>query len=124
MANRRASDWQAANSKSAGINLRRVRSPDAPKITMAQGSATATELRASRAVVSAISFVMDAMESSSYKRRSDANLCQGGAQLFGGPEENRAHAQSFGRFQVSGTVIYKNAFLRSPLCDSQHKLID
>ncbi len=33
----RQSGPQAANSKSAGISFRRVRSPDAPKITMVQG---------------------------------------------------------------------------------------
>src|SRR5580692_3984284 len=124
MENRRASDWQAANSKSAGINLRRVRSPDAPKITIAQGSATATELRASRAVVSAMSFVIEAMRSSSCKGRSDATFRQRSAQLFSRLEENRAHTQGFRRFQVRGTVVYENALFRSALRDSQRKLID
>jgi len=60
MAKRRASERDSANSKSAGINLRRARSPDAPKITIVQGSATATELCGSRVALSAISLVMDA----------------------------------------------------------------
>src|SRR5438445_3277629 len=61
MAKRRASERHSANSKSAGINLRRARSPDAPKITMVQGSATATELCGSRVALSAISLVRDAI---------------------------------------------------------------
>jgi hypothetical protein len=60
MAKRRASERLSANSKSAGINLRRARSPDAPKITIVQGSATATELCGSRVALLAISLVMDA----------------------------------------------------------------
>src|SRR6266568_6032820 len=61
MAKRRASERHSANSKSAGINLRRARSPDAPKITMVQGSATATELCGSRVALSAISLVREAI---------------------------------------------------------------
>ena len=60
MAKRRASERLSANSKSAGINLRRARSPDAPKITIVQGSATATELCGSRVALLAISLVEDA----------------------------------------------------------------
>src|SRR5437016_9546726 len=124
MANRLASDRQAANAKSAGINFRWVRSPDAPKITIAQGSASATELRASRTAVSAISCVMDAMSSSSYKCRSHATLRQRCAQLCGRAEEYRGHTQSFGGFEIRGAVIYKDAFLRRALRDSQRKLVD
>src|ERR1700730_3622613 len=119
MANRRASELQAANSKSAGINFRRVRSPDAPKITMAQGSAAATELRGSRSSLSARSMEAGAISLSSYQRGPDATLSQGGAQLFGRPEENRAHAQGLGGFEVRGTIIYEDAFLGSALRDSQ-----
>src|SRR5437868_2270638 len=124
MANRRASERQAANSKSAGINLRRVRSPEAPKITIVQGSATATELRGSGATVSAISFVTDAIGSSSYKRRPDATLRQVSAQLLGRTKENRRHPHLFGWFQICWTVVYKDAFLGSALRDAQCKLID
>src|SRR3984893_9697342 len=124
MANRRASERQAANSKSAGVSFRRVRSPDAPKITMAQGSAAVTELRGSRSSLSAMSVEAGGIRLSSYKRRPHATLRQGGAQLFGRPEENRAHAQGLGRFEVRGTVIYKNAFLGSTLRHSQRKPVD
>src|ERR1700751_5359220 len=124
MENRRASDWQAANSKSAGINLGRGGSPDAPKITIRQGAATATELRASRVVVSAMSFVIEAMKSSSCKGRSNATFRQRSAQLFSRSEENRAHTQLLGRFQVRGTVVYENARFRGSLRDSERKFID
>src|SRR2546427_7648886 len=124
MANRRASDPQAANSNSAGINFGRVRSPEAPQITMVHGSAATTELRESKATVSAISLVMEAIRSSSYKYRPDATLRQRGAQFFSRAEENRAHAQGFGRFKVRRTIIDKDAFLGNALRDSQRKLID
>src|SRR5487761_442739 len=67
---------------------------------------------------------MGARRLSSYKRGADATLSQGGAQLFGGPEENRAHAQGLGRFEVRGAVIYKDTFLGSALRDPQRKPID
>src|SRR5260370_3541584 len=124
MANRRASEPQEANSKSAGINFRRVRSPEAPKITIAQGSATATELCASSATVSAISLVIDAIKSSSYKRGRDATLGQRCAQACGRTKENRPHPQSFGRLKVPGTIIDQDAFPGSALRDSQREAVD
>src|SRR5579862_8294301 len=57
MAKRRARDSWEASSKSAGISLRLARSPEAPKITMVQGSAGVTELADSAARASATSLV-------------------------------------------------------------------
>jgi hypothetical protein len=62
---------------------------------------------------------MDAIRSSSYKYRPDATLGQRGTQFFSRAEENRAHSQGFGRFEIRVTIIDKDAFLGSALRDSQ-----
>src|SRR5262245_40365693 len=57
MTKRRARDLWDASSYSAGMSLRLARSPDAPKMTMAHGSAAFTEISGTAAAASAMSLV-------------------------------------------------------------------
>src|SRR5579863_1002501 len=61
MANRRARQFCAARPYSAGINLRRERSPEAPKMTMVQGSAGEIEVCFSGASSSIVAFLLGDM---------------------------------------------------------------
>src|SRR5579872_1117639 len=62
--------------------------------------------------------------STSRQRAPHPAMVQGCAQLFRGFKKNRMHAQRFGRLEILGTIVDKDALLRSALRDSERGLID
>src|SRR5579871_130993 len=124
MAKRRARQFCAARPYRAGISLRRERSPEAPKMTMVQGSAGETEDRRTGASASMMFVLVGDIAPSLALRDLHAIRDQIGTQLRGILKTNRGHAQLPRAFQVQLAIVNKEALFRAALRHFERQLID